>query len=610
MSASDQLDLFFDTAPAEAGALPSCAPPLGQIVSERPRVAGEAKPTSRRLESLADVLAVLVHDRPKTNHYAQLKSAVRMMGEVLHLPLVNVPVAPFALRRLIVAANCASAGMKPKRWTQVRSLVRIALTDVGLDVAPGRDNRGLTPDWQEIACQLPTRSLRTGLSRFMSYCSRQAVVPNEVTVEVFEQFQEHLANLSLKDSPDRLYRLMAANWNKALELVASWPQVPAPLAASTRRYALPWDAFPSSFSADVETYLNRCGNEDIFADDYGPGLRQSTVKSRRQDIQRIASLLVASGKPADEVTDLAALVRVESARAALKGKFEQDGSVRTPSLGQHAWLLSAIARQWVQAPASQLKALSVLANNMTQKQRGMTERNRERLRQFDLPENVATLLYLPAKVMKNVKRKKRPSYMDARRVMLAVAVEVLTQSALRAGNLAALDIDRHFRRQGRGRKAVQTLYIPGSETKTGEAFEMRVPEETARLIEQYITHYRPLIFAGSSTLLFPGKDGGRRNEHLLSQQISKFIERETGIRMNAHLFRHFAGKLHLERRPGDMETVRRILGHRSIQTTTTFYAELPVAKAFQRYDETLSILRAAGGGLSRRRASRPVAEAS
>jgi len=43
--------------------------------------------------------------------------------------------------------------------------------------------------------------------------------------------------------------------------------------------------------------------------------------------------------------------------------------------------------------------------------------------------------------------------------------------------------------------------------------------------------------------------------------MSKVIYKATGLRMNAHLFRHLAGMLYLAQNPGDYETVRRLLGH-------------------------------------------------
>ena len=76
--------------------------------------------------------------------------------------------------------------------------------------------------------------------------------------------------------------------------------------------------------------------------------------------------------------------------------------------------------------------------------------------------------------------------------------------------------------------------------------------------------------------------------------ISAFVLRETGINMHVHLFRHLAVNLHLDANPEDVETARRILGHKSLRTTLRAYADMKTAAAFKRYDEMISTLRERG----------------
>jgi integrase len=61
-------------------------------------------------------------------------------------------------------------------------------------------------------------------------------------------------------------------------------------------------------------------------------------------------------------------------------------------------------------------------------------------------------------------------------------------------------------------------------------------------------------------------------------------------RLNAitpHQFRHLAAKLYLDEHPEGFETVRRLLGHKSIETTMRFYRELEAALASKRYAAVL-----------------------
>ncbi len=69
--------------------------------------------------------------------------------------------------------------------------------------------------------------------------------------------------------------------------------------------------------------------------------------------------------------------------------------------------------------------------------------------------------------------------------------------------------------------------------------------------------------------------------------ISITTERELGVRVSPHQFRHLTGYLYLKQRPGDYETVRVLLGHKTLQTTLQFYAGMETAAAAKRFDEVV-----------------------
>ena len=51
------------------------------------------------------------------------------------------------------------------------------------------------------------------------------------------------------------------------------------------------------------------------------------------------------------------------------------------------------------------------------------------------------------------------------------------------------------------------------------------------------------------------------------------------MRITGHQFRHAAAAIFLKHRPGEYELVRRLLGHRSMATTTRFYTGLESLQA-------------------------------
>lgn len=54
-----------------------------------------------------------------------------------------------------------------------------------------------------------------------------------------------------------------------------------------------------------------------------------------------------------------------------------------------------------------------------------------------------------------------------------------------------------------------------------------------------------------------------------------------------HQFRHAAGALIIQHRPGEYELVRRILGHKSIETTKRFYLALETTQASQIFTDII-----------------------
>ena len=79
--------------------------------------------------------------------------------------------------------------------------------------------------------------------------------------------------------------------------------------------------------------------------------------------------------------------------------------------------------------------------------------------------------------------------------------------------------------------------------------------------------------------------GGHKGLATLSSQISKRIQKATGLHVTVHQFRHTAAALILRAKPGNYEYVRRILGHRNLQTTINFYIGLETTQATQEFGE-------------------------
>ena len=69
----------------------------------------------------------------------------------------------------------------------------------------------------------------------------------------------------------------------------------------------------------------------------------------------------------------------------------------------------------------------------------------------------------------------------------------------------------------------------------------------------------------------------------MSGQIIERITKELGIRVTPHQFRHLAAAFILEKDPANYEFVRRVLGHKNLQTTIKFYVGLETVEAVRKF---------------------------
>ena len=118
--------------------------------------------------------------------------------------------------------------------------------------------------------------------------------------------------------------------------------------------------------------------------------------------------------------------------------------------------------------------------------------------------------------------------------------------------------------------------------------QFKLISELSALIDEYINDYRPTLLRGSNDLwLFPGQKCKIKTSRTLSLQITERVIKATGLRITAHQFRHAAAAIFLKHHPGQYELVRRMLGHRNIQTTVNFYVGLENIQATEIFGDII-----------------------
>lgn len=520
-------------------------------------------------------------------------SAIRTLCVALGEAPADVPASHAYFRRRLKDFHPKQAGLGEKRFRNIRSDIGFALRlYLGESSLAGR-RAALSPAWVALRDRLDTDGFRYGLSRFMQFCSAHRVAPGGVDDAVGRRFLTWLRDGTFVEDPKALRRKTLRLWNKAAKIIDGWPQVFLTLPASRRGYCLVWDRLPGPLREDATAWLEGLRNPDILGDD-APArpARPATITARTFQVRQIVSALVHGGQDLDALTSLADLIDPERVRRILRFFLARSGGAPTSQTAAIAGTLVAIARHWVRVDARHLGELRAMKRRVTPRQEGLTEKNRSRLRQFNSDHNKALLLGFPQAVLDELAGKSPPRRKDALLMQTALAVELLIMMPVRLKNLVGLSMDRHIVRRRAHTPERMLIVIPPHEVKNREELVFELSAESITLLDLYLERYRPLLTKGPSGWLFPGAAPDRhKSPDRFTRQIRKTVFKRTGLIVTTHLFRHIDAKLYLDEKPGGYEVMRRVLGHRRMETTTRHYTGLETAAAARHFDQVILRLR-------------------
>ena len=352
-------------------------------------------------------------------------------------------------------------------------------------------------------------------------------------------------------------------------------------------YVLPWSDFPASLKADVDAFLVRLSGADLSEDGPSRPARAPTLKTREYQLRVAASALVHKGVDAESICSVADIVTLERFKLILRFLLDRHDGQTSPQVAQMAGFLKGVAKHWAKADDLALLQMQKMASRLSTGRRGLTAKNRERLRPFDDARMVALFLGLPQRIRREVEKDPRPPKRKAVDAQSAAAIGLLQAVPLRLGNLSRLDMRKNL--IARGKRVY--LVVPEGDTKNGEPVDFELPAETVEIVAWYIRDYRPHLVRAPTDALFPGEGSGPKSAYGLGAQIKAAVFRFTGLKVNPHLFRHAGAKIFLDQRPGQYEVVRQVLRHRSIETTTSFYAGAETRSAGQHYAAVINRLR-------------------
>jgi integrase len=550
-----------------------------------------------------------------------LLSAIASAGRILRQPLANTPCDIAWFNAHLFERPPSAHRIGDLAFKSIISRLRRALRLVDLHAPHVAGEDGLPPDWQVFLAAIPIEPLRVGLRRLARYAASRALAPQEVTDSALAAFLEHDAATRLGASVLTQGAELAHAWNRAASFQTD-PARFARLSAPKRRqaYTLPIYALSVSFQADLDAFvlrfvpLTRRDTHHIDPDaplrvtlspvegPWSPRTapegrrphrrvkpwRHATRDSRVFSIRQAVAALVHTGTPIEEITDLAVLVQPrDNAHRILSYYLDRADGAPGSQREQVGKVLLLIARYHVPVPDEDVEVLAGWLKEVSAPaQFEMGTKARTALRQLAAPRARAILLALPEHLARTARDETLAPIERARFLRAAVIIELLLRCPMRLSNLRGLRLDRHLQYLD-GPRRPSHLTIDGREVKNGERLDFPIPREAGDLIQMYLRDARPLLAEPGNQYLFPGLGAAPLSTDQLRVEFKSKVEGATGVAAYPHLMRAFAGLLFLEQNPGQYELLRRILGHKQVETTIRYYTGLERELAFKLSDAAL-----------------------
>ena len=523
-------------------------------------------PNTPSRPTLADVISAIsladLTDLQRRDQISAVRTIARILGGTPEDISADVP----RLRARLDALSAGAAGVSAGRWANLRSLLGRALAHTR-PLHPSHSCAPLSAAWDALLQPLD-RNRATRLKPLLRFLSDRGIDPGAVAVADLHDYRNRLTNDRLRARPEKTWDSLTWSWNACVREVPGWPAIRIDRDSRRETYTFPWSFFRPELEQDVDLFSR--WRADLNLSDDGPArpARAATIKKREYQLRVAASALVHRGHPAADLRSIRDVVTAANFRTILDFLLDRLGRKPTPGIGHIAVFLKYIAERYLRLDEAELAEFRKLTSKVVSHKRGLTLKNRERLRPFDDPNTVTEFLALPDRIRAELARDRRARKPRARLAQMAAAIALLQAIPLRVGNLASLNLLTNL--IARGKRVF--LVLEEQDVKNGEFIDLELPAHAVELLAWYIREHRPALLATPSDWLFPGEREGHKSAHLLAAQIAKTVHRYLGLHMHAHLFRHVSAKLFLDQRPGEYEVVRQVLRHRSIETTTNFYA--------------------------------------
>jgi integrase len=543
-------------------------------------------PSATRLEPTFADLIVAIEQAPELSaeHRRHWVCSVRQIAKWLDRPAAVIPARWPAVRIPVSQLHHTRVGVTAKTSANHKSNVRAALRWYSKEQGVPQQGARLSPEWERFLQQLES-SIRQRLYNLVRYCSARCIGPTSLDDAIFDEYWRYRAENTGRATNNTARRFMVRAWNAhaattdgmALQRVTEPP-------IKTSEPA--WEKFPVGLRQEIDSYLG--GLAKVHRTLTGKRIQPcspTTIKYRRAELVAVARMAVKLGVPIESLTGLGALLYPDVVERVLDAYWRKNGDEPKTSTIQLGWKLLRMAQTTGCLDRPALERLDDMRAALEEHRReGMTPKNQQLIRQVLSGGVWSEVVSLPTALRRQARLAKEHAPVKAAvTAQLAAAIAIETFAPVRLRNLIHIEIGKNLIKPG----SLDTPYwltFPDYDVKNNVPLNFRFDAELTDLLDEYVHDFRPVLLRGTNgPWLFPGESGKPKNDQLFSDQITARIQKAVGLRITPHQFRHAAAAIYLKHHPGDYETVRRLLGHKSITTTIKFYCGLETIAATEQF---------------------------
>ena len=514
--------------------------------------------------------------------------SMRQIGKWLDRPLEVIPARWTSIRSPVGQLHHARLNVTAKTVSNHKANAAAALRWFSKEHHVSARGVPLSPDWAVLRDAIQDKGCRARLYGLMRYCSGRGLQPALVTDAVLGDYLRYRAETTALSADAMARRSIARTWNVCAAEIANWPELRLTEPPAKASEGPAWGNFPEGLRRNVDAHLAGLGKMRKLNGKRARPCSPKTIKTRRAELVAMARMAVRQGVCIESLNSLAALVHPDVAEPVLEAYWQQNGTEPTVFTIDLSWRLLGLARQLGLDPDALERLDGFRANLEEYRHGGMTPKNLALIRQV-LTDGVWTrVVSLPDVLMRAARADQAHAPVKAAlTAQLAVAIAILCVAPVRLTNLVSIELEKNLIKPG-GLNSPFWLVFEHHDVKNRVDLEFPLDEELTKLIEEYIHDFRSTLLRGSNAAwLFPGVAGKPKTASMFSTQITERIEKAAGLRITTHQFRHSAGAIYLKHFPGQYEVVRRLLGHRNIQTTINFYCSLETTQASKMFGDLI-----------------------